>query len=165
MNKVRRREGPVKFRDEKTVSGIGGRAVKLVNHLALALSDPPACTFSSRVVELDSKLARFASLLTRWNRGRNQKSRRRADLLVTPCATVCPRERCINGNYALVMQWNVAKRPRLRSSVNCISRFVAINAAFPCVGYDNIIKLLAWFGARFDRDGDCFCFRDLFWIA
>lgn len=34
MNKVRRGGSlkPVNFRDEKTVSGIGGRAVKLVNH-------------------------------------------------------------------------------------------------------------------------------------
>lgn len=65
------------------------------------------------------------------------------------------------------MQWNVAKRPKLASHARSTdpllivySRFVAINAAFPRVGYDNIIKLLAGFGARFEREGDCFYFRD-----
>ena len=39
-------------------------------------------------------------------------------------------------------------------------RFVAINAAFPRVGYDNIIKLLAWLGARFEGGKrDVFVFK------
>lgn len=111
----------MKFRDEKTVSGIGGRAVKLVNHLALPLSDdPPACsTFSS------SKLPRFASsLLTRWNRGRNRKYR--VDGPTYRLHRACHRRLstrawCINGNYVLAMQRRERPRPRVRSSVNYIS--------------------------------------------
>lgn len=73
MNKVRRPErGPVKFRDEKTVSGIGGRAVKLVNHLAL--SDPRRAHFRAELSS-DSKLPRFASLLTRNEIGAAIRSR------------------------------------------------------------------------------------------
>lgn len=138
MNKVRRPErGPVKFRDEKTVSGIGGRAVKLVNHLAL--SDPRRAHFRAELSS-DSKLPRFASLLTRNEIGAAIRSRG-----PTYWSRRAARERKLRPRNAM---------ERRATSVNCDSLQLMPHSRASAM----IILLNCW---RSGSEQDCFCFRDL----